>query len=56
MGYHLANLPVHPRIGRMILFGAMLSCLDPVLTIAAALGFKEPFVIPLVRTLLGDCG
>ena len=48
LGYHLANLPVHPRIGRMILFAAMFSCLDPVLTIASTLGFKDPFVIPLV--------
>jgi ATP-dependent RNA helicase DHX36 len=47
LGHHLANLPVHPRIGRMILFGAIFSCLDPVLTIASALGFKEPFYIPL---------
>ena len=28
----------------MILFAAMFSCLDPVLTIASTLGFKEPFV------------
>lgn len=48
LGYHLANLPVNPRIGKIILFGAIFSCLDPVLTIASALGFKEPFVIPLV--------
>ena len=49
LGYHLANLPVNPRIGKIILFAAMFSCLDPVLTIASSLGFKEPFVIPLVR-------
>ena len=48
LGHHLANLPVNPRIGKIILFGAMFSCLDPILTIASALGFKEPFVIPLV--------
>ena len=48
LGHHLANLPVNPRIGKIILFGAIFSCLDPVLTIASALGFKEPFVIPLV--------
>ncbi len=48
LGHHLANLPVNPRIGKIILFAAMFSCLDPVLTITSALGFKEPFVIPLV--------
>lgn len=30
----------------MILFGAIFKCLDPVLTIAAALSFKSPFVRP----------
>ena len=48
LGHHLANLPVNPRIGKIILFAAMFSCLSPVLTIASSLGFKEPFVIPLV--------
>ena len=51
LGHHLANLPVNPRIGKIILFGAVFSCLDPVLTIASALGFKEPFVIPLVSLI-----
>ena len=48
LGYHLAALPVSPRIGKMILFGAIFSCLDPVLTVASVLGFKDPFVFPLV--------
>ena len=52
LGYHLANLPVNPRIGKIILFAAMFSCLSPVLTIASSLGFKEPFVIPLVRNAI----
>ena len=52
LGYHLARLPVAPRVGRMILYGAIFSCLDPVLTIAASLDFKEPFYIPLVKIFL----
>lgn len=48
LGFHLARLPVEPHIGKLILFGALLGCLDPVLTIAAALSFKDPFFIPLV--------
>jgi len=43
-------MPVEPHIGKMILFGALLGCLDPVLTIAASLSFKDPFFIPLVHT------
>uniref|UniRef100_A0A667YSW1 ATP-dependent DNA/RNA helicase DHX36 n=1 Tax=Myripristis murdjan TaxID=586833 RepID=A0A667YSW1_9TELE len=49
LGVHLARLPVEPHIGKLILFGALLGCLDPVLTIAASLSFKDPFFIPLVR-------
>lgn len=48
LGFHLARLPVSPHIGKLILFGALLGCLDPVLTIAAALSFKDPFFIPMV--------
>eukprot|EP00053_Salpingoeca_punica_P019408 m.196144 g.196144 ORF g.196144 m.196144 type:complete len:1140 (+) comp17646_c0_seq1:67-3486(+) len=54
LGYHLGSLPVDPRVGKMLLFGAMFSCLDPVLTIAAALGFKDPFVIPLAKQREAD--
>lgn len=50
LGVHLARLPVEPHIGKMILFGALFCCLDPVLTIAASLSFKDPFVIPLVKS------
>ena len=50
LGYHLASLPVDPRIGKMILFGAVFSCLDPVLTVSSTLGFKDPFVFPLVSS------
>ncbi|CEP11897.1 hypothetical protein [Parasitella parasitica] len=46
LGVHLANLPVDVHIGKMILFGAIFRCLDPILTIAAALSFKSPFVRP----------
>ncbi|XP_038671699.1 ATP-dependent DNA/RNA helicase DHX36 [Scyliorhinus canicula] len=54
LGVHLARLPVEPHIGKMILFGALLCCLDPVLTIAASLSFKDPFVIPLGKEKLAD--
>uniref|UniRef100_A0A4W3HMA8 ATP-dependent DNA/RNA helicase DHX36 n=1 Tax=Callorhinchus milii TaxID=7868 RepID=A0A4W3HMA8_CALMI len=54
LGVHLARLPVEPHIGKMILFGALLCCLDPVLTIAASLSFKDPFVIPLGKEKIAD--
>lgn len=54
LGIHLARLPVEPHIGKLILFGALLGCLDPVLTIAASLSFKDPFFIPLGKEKLAD--
>ncbi|CAG2066507.1 unnamed protein product, partial [Timema podura] len=47
LGYHLANLPLDPQTGKMILMGAMFSCIDPIFSVAASLTFKDPFVIPL---------
>jgi len=43
----MAFLPVEPRIAKMIIYGAIFRCLDPVLTIAASLSYKDPFVSPL---------
>lgn len=37
LGYHLAHLPMDARVGKLLLVGAILQCLDPILTIAAAL-------------------
>ncbi|CAK8696730.1 unnamed protein product [Clavelina lepadiformis] len=54
LGRHLAKLPVEPQIGKMLLFGAIFSCLDPILTIAASLSFKDPFVIPLGKEKEAD--
>ena len=47
LGHHLAELPVDARLGKMMLYGAMFSCLDPVLTIAASVGFRSPFLAPM---------
>lgn len=54
LGVHLARLPVEPHIGKLILFGALLGCLDPILTIAASLSFKDPFFIPLGKEKMAD--
>lgn len=44
LGRHLAKLPVHARLGKMLIFGALFKVLDKVLTIAASLSAKSPFV------------
>ncbi|KAF5277617.1 hypothetical protein FQA39_LY06110 [Lamprigera yunnana] len=46
LGQHLAALPVDVRIGKLMLYGAIFSCLDAALTMAAFLSFKNPFVSP----------
>lgn len=54
LGYHLSRLPCEPRVGKMMLFGAMFCCLDPILTIAASLAWKDPFFIPLGKEKIAD--
>ena len=46
LGYHLAQLPVDVRIGKLMLFGAIFRCLDAALTIAACLSYRTPFLSP----------
>ena len=46
LGYRLAKMPMNPQIGKMVLMGVIFRCLDPVLTLAAALDMgKDPFYI-----------
>eukprot|EP00850_Spirogloea_muscicola_P006660 SM000032S12044 [mRNA] locus=s32:111779:119402:- [translate_table: standard] len=47
LGQHLARMPVDARVGKMLILGSMLRCLHPVLTIAAALASRSPFLSPL---------
>jgi ATP-dependent helicase HrpA len=42
LGRDLARFPVDPRVGRMILAGAELSCLREILIVAAALTIQDP--------------
>ncbi|KAK7197009.1 RNA helicase [Novymonas esmeraldas] len=44
LGQHLANLPLDVRVGKMIIHGALLQCIDPVLTMAACLAARSPFI------------
>lgn len=46
LGHHLAALPVDVRIGKLMLYGAIFSCVDAALTMAACLSYKSPFVCP----------
>ncbi|CAJ1935709.1 unnamed protein product [Cylindrotheca closterium] len=46
LGFHLATLPVDPRVGKMMIYGALLGCTDPALTIAASMSARSPFLSP----------
>lgn len=40
LGSHLLDLPIEPRLGKMLLYAVVLKCLDPVLTIVCSLAYK----------------
>jgi len=46
LGHCLAQLPLEPHLGKMLVMGATLGVLDPVLTMAAAASVHEPFIRP----------
>jgi ATP-dependent RNA helicase DHX36 len=46
MGRLLSILPLDPGTGRMLIMGAVMKCLDPVLTAAACFSSRDPFYVP----------
>ncbi|KAJ3083336.1 hypothetical protein HK102_001131 [Quaeritorhiza haematococci] len=50
LGRALADLPVGPRIGKVLLYGLFFRCLDPILSITAALAYgRDIFVLPFTK-------
>jgi len=46
LGRHLAALPLPPALGKMLLYGVLYRCLDPVLTVACCMAYRDPWVLP----------
>ncbi|RDX62405.1 DExH-box ATP-dependent RNA helicase DExH3 [Mucuna pruriens] len=46
LGHKLAMLPVEPKLGKMLILGAIFKCLDPIMTVVAGLSVRDPFVMP----------
>lgn len=46
LGRHLSGLPVDARIGKLLIFGVLLNCLDTALTVAASISERSPFFSP----------
>ena len=47
LGRHLAALPIPPMLGKMLMYGVLFQCLDPILTVACALAYREFWVLPV---------
>lgn len=54
LGRHLGELPLHPRVGKMILYAALFGVLDPILTVACAAAYRPPFIISTDGRRTGD--
>ncbi|OIW15110.1 hypothetical protein TanjilG_08597 [Lupinus angustifolius] len=54
LGHYLTMLPMEPKLGKMLIFGAIFNCLDPILTIAAGLSVRDPFLAPLDKKDLAE--
>ena len=46
LGQHLSMLPVEPKLGKMIILGAVFNCLDPIMTVVAGLSVRDSFLMP----------
>ncbi|EPS71150.1 hypothetical protein M569_03608, partial [Genlisea aurea] len=46
LGKYLSVLPVDPKLGKMLIMGAIFNCFDPILTIVAGLSVRDPFLLP----------
>ena len=49
LGHQLIDLPIEPRLGKMVLASVVLKCLDPILTIVCSLSYRDPFIFPMTE-------
>ncbi|XP_073305174.1 DExH-box ATP-dependent RNA helicase DExH5, mitochondrial-like isoform X3 [Primulina huaijiensis] len=54
LGDYLAMLPMEPKLGKMLLLGAIFNCLDPILSVVAGLSVRDPFLAPLDKKDLAE--
>ncbi|XP_032570287.1 benign gonial cell neoplasm protein isoform X1 [Drosophila sechellia] len=51
LGCRLMDIPVSCQLGRMLIFGILLRCLDPILTIVSSLSTADPLGIPFTEDI-----
>jgi HrpA-like RNA helicase len=44
LGHHLAQLPMEPRLGKLLVTSILMGCLSGALTIAVCLSYQTPFL------------
>lgn len=49
LGHHLVDMPVEPRLAKMLIYSVIFKCVDPLLTIVAFLSLREPFTLPTMQ-------
>jgi HrpA-like RNA helicase len=54
LGFHLATLPVDPRVGKLLIYSCMFGCVNPILTLAASMSTRSPFVSPFDQRQQAD--
>ncbi|CAH2038738.1 unnamed protein product [Thlaspi arvense] len=47
LGQKFGQLPVHPRISKMLYFALLVNCLEPAIILACSADTKDPFTMPL---------
>eukprot|EP01134_Creolimax_fragrantissima_P007272 CFRG7272T1 len=47
LGQHIVGIPVDVRIAKLLVYGAIFGCADPILTVGAVLSSRSPFLSPL---------
>ncbi|KAI4357722.1 hypothetical protein L6164_001654 [Bauhinia variegata] len=54
LGRYLTILPMEPKLGKMLILGAIFNCLDPILTVAAGLSARDLFLTPMDKKDLAE--
>ncbi|KAG5532313.1 hypothetical protein RHGRI_026818 [Rhododendron griersonianum] len=54
LGRYLTMLPMEPKLGKMLILGAIFNCLDPLLTVVAGLSVRDPFLTPMDKKDLAE--
>ncbi|KAI8368128.1 P-loop containing nucleoside triphosphate hydrolase protein [Radiomyces spectabilis] len=49
LGHHMASIPADLRISKMLIFGSIFKCLEPISIVAAIMSLKSPFTSPIDR-------